>query len=95
MRQVKFKDEHEVTAVTQLPNTEDHRSESAEDVPDSFLAKREQNIKANKAMVTLHKHITTLKPQGDQNRSDHLNVYFRILLLPRCSRGCLKYSTQK
>lgn len=59
MRRVNFKDEHEVTAVTQPPNTEDRGSETAEDVPDSFLAKREQNIKANKAMVTLHKHFTT------------------------------------
>lgn len=55
MRRVKFEGEHEERAVTQPPPPEERGSDSAEDVPDSFLAKREQNIKANKAMV-YHKH---------------------------------------
>lgn len=55
MRRVKFEGEHEERAVTQPSPTEERGSDSAEDLPDSFLAKREQNIKANKAMVN-HKH---------------------------------------
>lgn len=50
MRRVKFEREHEERAVTQPCPPEESGSDSA-DVPDSFLAKREQNIKANKAMV--------------------------------------------
>lgn len=48
-KHVKFEDEE--TAVSQPPPSEEPGSDSAEDVTDSFLAKREQNIKANKAMV--------------------------------------------
>lgn len=55
MRRVKFEGEHEERAVTQPSSTEERGSDSAEDLPNSFLAKREQNIKANKAMVN-HKH---------------------------------------
>lgn len=51
MKCVKFEGEHEERAVTQPTPPEECGSDSAEDVPDSFLAKREQNIKANKAMV--------------------------------------------
>ncbi|CAK6952664.1 cell division cycle-associated protein 7-like%2C partial [Scomber scombrus] len=48
-RHVKFEDEE--TAVARPSPSEKHGSGSAEDVSDSFLAKREQNIKANKAML--------------------------------------------
>ncbi|XP_022062751.2 cell division cycle-associated protein 7-like [Acanthochromis polyacanthus] len=48
-RHVKFKDEE--TAVAQPPPSLDCGSDSAEDVLDTFLARREQNIKANKAML--------------------------------------------
>ncbi|XP_071349683.1 cell division cycle-associated protein 7-like isoform X2 [Trachinotus anak] len=48
-RRVKFEDEE--TAVAQKSPSEERGSDSAEDVSDSFLAKREQNIKANKAML--------------------------------------------
>lgn len=51
-RHVKFEGDREET----LPSPpEDHKSDSAEDVASSFLVKREQNIKANRAMVN-HKH---------------------------------------
>lgn len=57
MRHVKFEDEE--TAVARPPPPEECGSDSAEDdVAGSFLAKRQQNIKANKAMVT-QKHRTT------------------------------------
>lgn len=49
MRRVKF--EGEEMAVTPSSPPEERGSDSAEDVPESFLSKREQNIKANKAMV--------------------------------------------
>lgn len=49
MRRVKF--EGEEMAVTPPSPPEERGSDSAEDVPESFLSKREQNIKANKAMV--------------------------------------------
>nr|XP_020461695.1 cell division cycle-associated protein 7-like [Monopterus albus] len=48
-RHVKFEDEE--TAVTWLSPSEESGSDSAEDSTGSFLAKREQNIKANKAML--------------------------------------------
>ncbi|KAF3690056.1 Cell division cycle-associated 7-like protein JPO2 Transcription factor RAM2 [Channa argus] len=48
-KQVKFEDEE--TAVTRLSPPVEPGSDSAEDVVDSFLVKREQNIKANKAML--------------------------------------------
>ncbi|XP_008278980.1 cell division cycle-associated protein 7-like [Stegastes partitus] len=48
-RQVKFEDEE--TAVARLPPFQECRPVSAEDVSDTFLAKREQNIKDNKAML--------------------------------------------
>nr|XP_046239219.1 cell division cycle-associated protein 7-like [Scatophagus argus]XP_046239220.1 cell division cycle-associated protein 7-like [Scatophagus argus] len=51
MRRVKFEDKHKGTAVDQRAPSEQRGSDSAEDVADSFLAKREQNIKANKAML--------------------------------------------
>lgn len=50
MKRVKF--ELEETAVSQPSPPKECGSDSAEDVPGSFLAKREQNIKANKAMVS-------------------------------------------
>lgn len=50
MKRVKF--ELEETAVSQLSPPHERGSDSAEDIPGSFLAKREQNIKANKAMVS-------------------------------------------
>lgn len=50
IKRVKF--ELEEKAVSQPSPPKDHGSDSAEDVPGSFLAKREQNIKANKAMVS-------------------------------------------
>ncbi|XP_068171834.1 cell division cycle-associated protein 7-like [Antennarius striatus] len=46
MRCVTFQDEHEEKAISQSPPGSDQ-----EDVASSFLAKREQNIKANKAML--------------------------------------------
>lgn len=49
MKRVKF--ELEEAAVSQPSPPEEPGSDSAEDVSGSFLAKREQNIKANKAMV--------------------------------------------
>ncbi|XP_041835852.1 cell division cycle-associated protein 7-like [Melanotaenia boesemani] len=48
-KRVKF--ETEETAVTQPSPSEELKSDSAEDGADTFLAKREQNIKANKAML--------------------------------------------
>lgn len=50
MKRVKF--ELEETAVSRPSPPEERGSDSAEDVPESFLAKRAQNIKANKAMVS-------------------------------------------
>lgn len=51
VRRVKFKGElAEVPATLPTP-PEDRGCDSAEEVPDSFLSRREQNIKANKAMV--------------------------------------------
>ncbi|KAM9361693.1 cell division cycle-associated protein 7-like isoform 2-T2 [Symphorus nematophorus] len=49
MRRVKFEDEE--TAAAQMSPSEDRGSDSAEDAADSFLAKRQENIKANKAML--------------------------------------------
>lgn len=54
-RNVGFEDEK--TAVARLSPSEERGSDSADDVSTSFLVKREQNIKANKAMVT-KKHKT-------------------------------------
>lgn len=51
VRRVKFKGELAETLVMPASSPQDGGSDSAEDVPDSFLTKREQNIKANKAMV--------------------------------------------
>lgn len=51
VRRVKFKGELAEVPVTLPTHPEDRGSDSAEEVPDSFLSKREQNIKANKAMV--------------------------------------------
>lgn len=48
-KHVKFEDEEK--AVSQPHQAEDNGSGSAKDESDNFLAKREQNIKANKAMV--------------------------------------------
>ncbi|XP_060899206.1 cell division cycle-associated protein 7-like [Labrus mixtus] len=48
MRHVTFEDENEMIKMTPA---EEHGSDLAEDVADSFLAKRQQNIKANKAML--------------------------------------------
>lgn len=48
-KHVKFEDKE--MAVSQPPPSVEPGSDSAEDVTYSFLAKREQNIKANKAMV--------------------------------------------
>ncbi|XP_029287381.1 cell division cycle-associated protein 7-like [Cottoperca gobio] len=47
-RRVKFEDEEMAVA---LLSPEERGSDSAEDAPTSFLDKREQNIKANKAML--------------------------------------------
>lgn len=49
VKRVKF--ELEEMAVSQPSPPDEPGSDSAEDVSGSFLAKREQNIKANKAMV--------------------------------------------
>lgn len=59
-RHVKFEDGE--AAAARPASTEDHGSDSADDASDTFLARREQNIKANKAMVnqTQH-HIQSLK----------------------------------
>lgn len=46
-RHVRFEDEETAVAPPERPG-----SDPAEDVSDSFLIKREQNIKANKAMVS-------------------------------------------
>ncbi|XP_015258187.1 PREDICTED: cell division cycle-associated protein 7-like [Cyprinodon variegatus] len=48
-RRVKFEDKE--TAVSQPYEAEEHGSGSASDESDNFLAKREKNIKANKAML--------------------------------------------
>ncbi|XP_037635232.1 cell division cycle-associated protein 7-like [Sebastes umbrosus] len=48
-KHVKFEDEE--TAVSLSSPCKEHGSDSAEDVSASFLSKREQNIKANKAML--------------------------------------------
>lgn len=58
-RHVKFEDEE--TAVAQPSPSEERGSDSAEVVLDSFLAKREQNIKANKAMVNQKRRTTYSK----------------------------------
>lgn len=60
-RHVKFED-GEAAAAARPASTEDRGSDSADDASDTFLARREQNIKANKAMVsqTQH-HIPSLK----------------------------------
>ncbi|XP_021175560.2 cell division cycle-associated protein 7 isoform X2 [Fundulus heteroclitus] len=47
----RVKSEDEKLAVTQPAQAEEHGSGSAEDESEGFLAKREQNIKANKAML--------------------------------------------
>lgn len=52
VRRVQFKGEPAETPLTLPPPPEDHGSDSAEDGSESFLTRREQNIKANKAMVT-------------------------------------------
>lgn len=59
-RHVKFEDGE--AAAARPASTEDRGSDSADDASDTFLARREQNIKANKAMVnqTRH-HIPSLK----------------------------------
>lgn len=54
-RHVKFEGDREEKAVILPSPPEEHKSDSAEDVGSSFLVKREQNIKANRAMVN-HKH---------------------------------------
>lgn len=51
VRRDKFKDELAEAPVIPASLPQDRGSDSAEDVPDSFLKRREQNIKANKAMV--------------------------------------------
>lgn len=51
VRRVKVKGEPAETPVIRASPPQDGGSDSAEDEPDSFLTKREQNIKANKAMV--------------------------------------------
>nr|XP_012773582.1 cell division cycle-associated protein 7 isoform X2 [Maylandia zebra] len=48
-RHVKFEDGE--AAAARPASTEDHGSDSADDASDTFLARREQNIKANKAML--------------------------------------------
>lgn len=50
-RRVEFKVELKERAASRPPPSEERAVDSGEDVPDCFLAKREQNIKANKAMV--------------------------------------------
>lgn len=53
MKRVKFEVEEAAVGQMQAPPEEPAgASDSAEDVFGSFLAKREQNIKANKAMVS-------------------------------------------
>ncbi|XP_073323842.1 cell division cycle-associated protein 7-like [Pagrus major] len=51
MRRVRFEDKVEETAVARPPPSEERGSDSAEDEAETFLAKRQQNIKANKAML--------------------------------------------
>jgi len=52
------KSEDEEVAVPRPSPSKECGSDSEEDVPASFLVKREQNIKANKAMVTRkHNHL--------------------------------------
>ena len=50
-RRVKFEDEGEETAVAWPSPSEECESDSAEDEAKTFLVKRQENIKANKAMV--------------------------------------------
>lgn len=50
-RRVKFEDEEAEAAETHPPPVEERGDDSGEEVSESFLAKRAQNIKANKAMV--------------------------------------------
>ncbi|XP_059184458.1 cell division cycle-associated protein 7-like [Centropristis striata] len=73
-RHVKFEDEE--TPVGQPSPSKKKGSDSGDDVSDSFLAKREQNIKANKAMLAqlmadLHKMpggVGILKKQADKQK---------------------------
>ncbi|XP_074532432.1 cell division cycle-associated protein 7-like isoform X2 [Halichoeres trimaculatus] len=51
MKQVKFEAEDEDTEVAQPPAEEELGSDSGEEAPNNFLAKRQQNIMANKAML--------------------------------------------
>ncbi|XP_036956736.1 cell division cycle-associated protein 7-like isoform X1 [Acanthopagrus latus] len=50
-RRVKFEDEGEETAVARPSPSEECESDSAEDEAKTFLVKRQENIKANKAML--------------------------------------------
>lgn len=81
MRRVKF--EEEETAVTPPSPPEERGSDSAEDVPKSFLSKREQNIKANKAMVNC-KHSIKLTDwcikREDPTERPILTLYFGLTL---------------
>ncbi|XP_028432417.1 cell division cycle-associated protein 7 isoform X2 [Perca flavescens] len=74
-KRVKFEDEE--IAVARPSPSKERGSDSAEDVSKSFLAKREQNIKANKAMLAqlmadLHKMpggAGILKKQADKQKT--------------------------
>lgn len=57
MKQVKIEAEDEDTEVVQPHAEEELGSDSGEEAPDSFLAKRQQNIMANKAMVNQNRNM--------------------------------------
>lgn len=81
MRRVKF--EGEETAVTPPSPPEERGSDSAEDVPESFLSKREQNIKANKAMVNRKRSIKLTDwciKREDPTERPILRLYFGLAL---------------
>lgn len=80
MRRVKFEDEE--MAVTPPSPPEERGSDSAEDVPESFLSKREQNIKANKAMVNCRHSIKLIDWCITPDSTDRpiLMLYFGLAL---------------
>lgn len=90
VRRLKFKGEPADTPVTLPSPPEDHGSDSALDVPDSFLSKREQNIKANKAMVNCL-FCAFIKEQGKIRRGGAHDQPSLILKLYQKQRGVLGF----
>lgn len=99
MKFVKFEDENEEEAMAQPPPSEECGSDSGEDGARFFLAKREQNIKANKAMVIqTHMHICahkrgSLEPDVRNNVAvpiqvpeGHVTLEMYVLQITKCKQ---------